>query len=201
MGGHSFAVVLTPEPTPTPSVSYAVWQQHAIGGGDDHRQPYTRRGSMASKLKSHYGGFGRIIHRQPWRVFLDRNHVRTVPASGGASSASRFVVSDIRPAALCAFRSSWISKRIAKSSSALRIRCAAVGAGLSAACCGHDLQGHHALWRGMIRFSAGIKSRIPIRRNGTTAAPRTQETSHDVCLVTDGDADRVGAMDGGRLHQ
>src|SRR5438477_10072838 len=53
--GNNFQVVLTPEPTPTPSVSYAVKKQNAIGGvmiTASHNPPMFN----GFKLKSYYGG-------------------------------------------------------------------------------------------------------------------------------------------------
>jgi phosphomannomutase len=53
--GNEFQVVLTPEPTPTPSVSFAVKQQNAIGGvmiTASHNPPVFN----GFKLKSYYGG-------------------------------------------------------------------------------------------------------------------------------------------------
>ena len=53
--GNGFEVVLTPCPTPTPSVSYAVKYQQAVGGvmiTASHNPPIFN----GFKLKSHYGG-------------------------------------------------------------------------------------------------------------------------------------------------
>src|SRR4029077_4368917 len=53
--GNDFQVVLTPEPTPTPSVSFAVKREKAIGGvmiTASHNPPAFN----GFKLKSHYGG-------------------------------------------------------------------------------------------------------------------------------------------------
>src|SRR6266513_5970330 len=52
--GNGFEVVLTPEPTPTPSVSFAVKEQRAVGGvmiTASHNPPMFNW----FKLKSHYG--------------------------------------------------------------------------------------------------------------------------------------------------
>src|ERR1700734_2450614 len=53
--GNDFQVVLTPEPTPTPSVSFAVKDLHTIGGvmiTASHNPPSFN----GFKLKSPYGG-------------------------------------------------------------------------------------------------------------------------------------------------
>src|SRR5258706_2981514 len=60
--GNGFKVVLTPEPTPTPSVSFAVKDLRAIGGviiTASHNPPSFN----GFKLKSHYGGAGAFPKR------------------------------------------------------------------------------------------------------------------------------------------
>ena len=55
LAGNDFQVVLTPEPTPTPSVSFAVKAQRAVGGvmiTASHNPPIFN----GFKLKSFYGG-------------------------------------------------------------------------------------------------------------------------------------------------
>ena len=55
LAGNGFQVVLTPEPTPTPSVSFAVKAQRAVGGvmiTASHNPPIFN----GFKLKSFYGG-------------------------------------------------------------------------------------------------------------------------------------------------
>src|SRR6185436_12322310 len=71
---NDFAVVLTPEPTPTPSVSFAVKHQRAIGGvmiTASHNPPIFN----GFKLKSHYGGSSESSTCQAIESFLDRNQV------------------------------------------------------------------------------------------------------------------------------
>ena len=53
--GNDFQVILTPEPTPTPSISYAVKNLGAVGGvmiTASHNPPIFN----GFKLKSHFGG-------------------------------------------------------------------------------------------------------------------------------------------------
>src|SRR5437588_4188542 len=55
MAGNAFQVILTPDPTPTPSVSFAVKAQKAIGGvmiTASHNPPVFN----GFKLKAHFGG-------------------------------------------------------------------------------------------------------------------------------------------------
>src|SRR5438105_4629719 len=73
--GNGFRVVLTPEPTPTPSVSFAVKQQRAIGGvmiTASHNPPMFN----GFKLKSHYGGSSDETTCKAIEGFLDRNPVK-----------------------------------------------------------------------------------------------------------------------------
>src|SRR5258705_7261914 len=73
--GNGFAVVLTPEPTPTPSVSFAVKDLGAVGGvmiTASHNPPVFN----GFKLKSHYGGSSDSATCAAVESFLDRNPVR-----------------------------------------------------------------------------------------------------------------------------
>src|SRR5580765_3502851 len=78
--GNGFEVVLTPAPAPTPSVSFAVKQQHAIGGvmiTASHNPPMFN----GFKLKSDYGGSSEPSTCQAVEGFLDRNPVRALGQS------------------------------------------------------------------------------------------------------------------------
>src|SRR5258706_4490944 len=82
--GNGFQVILTPEPTPTPSVSFAVKQQLAIGGvmiTASHNPPMFN----GFKLKSHYGGSSDEATCQAIEGFLGRNPVK----AGALSSTPR----------------------------------------------------------------------------------------------------------------
>src|SRR6266700_1243368 len=77
---NDFDVVLTPEPTPTPSVSFAVKAQRAIGGvmlTASHNPPMFN----GFKLKSHYGGSSESSTCQAVESFLGRNPIRRVALS------------------------------------------------------------------------------------------------------------------------
>src|SRR5438270_1583447 len=74
LAGNGFQVVLTPEPTPTPSVSFAVKEQRAVGGvmiTASHNPPIFN----GFKLKSHYGGSAESSTCQAIESFLDRHPV------------------------------------------------------------------------------------------------------------------------------
>ena len=80
--GNGFQVILTPEPTPTPSVSFAVKHLHAVGGvmiTASHNPPIFN----GFKLKSHYGGSSDSETCKAVESFLDKNP----PAIGNRQSA------------------------------------------------------------------------------------------------------------------
>jgi phosphomannomutase len=111
--GNSFSVALTPEPTPTPSVSFAVKEQRAIGGvmiTASHNPPMFN----GFKLKSHYGGSSDSATCQAVESFLDRNPVRTLKLADAIRS-KQIVLRDVRPAHYAALKRLVDFKLIAKS--------------------------------------------------------------------------------------
>jgi len=190
--GNGYQVVLTPCPTPTPSVSYAVKNQRAIGGvmiTASHNPPVFN----GFKLKSHYGGSTDAASCQAVETYLDKSPIRSTPlAQAGTQVRTR----DVRPAHYAALKKLVDFKLIAKS----RLRFAhealfGVGAGCfeellaGTTCRVTTLNGRHdALFGGI--------NPEPIRANYARSAAFLKKHPHDLCLVTDGDADRVGGMDG-----
>ncbi|MGH7975543.1 MAG: hypothetical protein ACREC8_02640, partial [Limisphaerales bacterium] len=78
--GNDFQVVLTPEPTPTPSVSLAVKNLNAVGGvmiTASHNPPIFN----GFKLKSFYGGSSSSEECKAVESFLDKNPVQSAPHS------------------------------------------------------------------------------------------------------------------------
>jgi len=194
MAGNGYSVVLTPMPTPTPSVSHAVKNQHAVGGvmiTASHNPP----GFNGFKLKSHYGGSSDSETCQTVESWLDKNPVRSVKLADGTKSR-QIVVKDIRPAHFAALKRLVDFKLISKSK--LRFAHEAlfgVGAGCfeeilaGTTCKVTTLNGAHDPLFG------GINPE-PIERNYGRSQAYLCKHPHDLCLVTDGDADRVGGMDG-----
>jgi phosphomannomutase len=192
--GNGYDVVLTSEPTPTPAVSFAVKVQRAVGGvmiTASHNPPAFN----GFKLKSWYGGSAESSTCQEVEALLDRNPVQTLDL-GVAVKEGRAVVKDIRPAHYSAIKKLVDFKLIARS----RLRFAhdalfGVGAGCFDAllagttCKVTTLNGAHDPNFG------GINPE-PIVKNYARSAAYLKKHPHDICLVTDGDADRVGAMDG-----
>ncbi|MGN6643850.1 MAG: phosphoglucomutase/phosphomannomutase family protein, partial [Verrucomicrobiota bacterium] len=194
LAANDFRVWLTPEPTPTPAVSFAVKQQNAIGGvmiTASHNPPAFN----GFKLKSFYGGSSDSETCQRIEAFLDKNPVRTQPLAT-ALKTKQVQIKDIRPAHYAAIKKLVDFKLIAKSK--LRFAHEAlygVGAGCfeqllaGTSCQVTTLNGKHDPLFG------GINPE-PIEKNYGRSAAYLKKHPHDICLVTDGDADRVGGMDG-----
>ena len=186
--GNGFDVILTSVPTPTPAVSFAVKKLRAIGGvmiTASHNPPSFN----GFKLKAHFGGSADSAICQSVESWLDKNPVRS---ANGASLKLR----DIRSDHYRAIRNLVDFQLIAKS----RLRFAhealfGVGAGCfddllaGTTCRVTTLNGQHDPNFG------GINPE-PIARNYARSAAFLKNHPHDICLVTDGDADRVGGMDG-----
>ena len=207
LAGNGFEVILTPEPTPTPSVSFAVKYLGAVGGvmiTASHNPPIFN----GFKLKSYYGGSSDSGTCKTVESFLDKNPVRRAPGSAGVSPASfvhagatpalpgEITVQDVRPAHYAALKKLVDFKLIAKS----KLRFAhdalfGVGAGCfetilaGTTCKVTTLNGKHDVLFG------GINPE-PIVQNYARSQAFLKKHPHDICLVTDGDADRVGGMDG-----
>ena len=189
--GNDFEVILTTQPTPTPAVSYAVKAQKAVGGvmiTASHNPPAFN----GFKLKAHYGGSAETATCQAVEALIDKHPVRAIANGMKTSIISR----DIRPAHYRAVKKLVDFKRIARS----KLRFAhdalyGVGAGCfeellaGTTCKVTTLNGRHDPNFG------GINPE-PVQENYTASAAWLKRHPHDLCLVTDGDADRVGGMDG-----
>ncbi|HXD01129.1 MAG TPA: phosphoglucomutase/phosphomannomutase family protein, partial [Verrucomicrobiae bacterium] len=191
---NGFEVVLTSEPTPTPAVSLAVKQHGAVGGVmiTASHNPAIFNGF---KLKSWYGGSSESSFCQEVESFLDRNPVRTIELADAVKNGD-VKVEDIRPAHYRAIKKLVDFKLIAKS----KLRFAhdalfGVGAGCfdemlaGTSCRVTTLNGEHNPLFG------GINPE-PIAKNYARSSAYLRKHPHDICLVTDGDADRIGGMDG-----
>ena len=192
--GNNFQVVLTAEPTPTPSVSFAVKNLNAVGGvmiTASHNPPSFN----GFKLKSHYGGSSDSETCKAVESFLDRHPVKTKPLAD-AIKGGQIKIADVRLAHYAALKKLVDFKLIAKS----KMRFAhealfGVGAGCfeeilaGTTCKVTTLNGAHDVLFG------GINPE-PIEKNYARSQKFLRVHPHDICLVTDGDADRVGGMDG-----
>ncbi|MDB6123638.1 MAG: phosphotransferase [Pedosphaera sp.] len=192
--GNGYQVVLTSEPTPTPAVSFAVKEQNAIGGvmiTASHNPPAFN----GFKLKSYYGGPADPSSCLQVESFLDKNPVQAVDLDTAVKN-KRATIKNIRPAHYKAIKKLVDFKLIAKSK--LRFAHEALF-GVGAGCFDELLAGttcqvttlnaaHDPLFGGI--------NPEPIEKNYVRSAAYLKKYPHDICLVTDGDADRVGGMDG-----
>jgi phosphomannomutase len=186
---NDYQVILTSSPTPTPSVSYAVKNLGAVGGvmiTASHNPPEFN----GFKLKSYFGGSSSPEECQGVESFLDR----TAPLA--TLHSSLITEADIRPAHFAAIKRLVDFKLIAKSK--LRVAHDAlfgVGAGVfetllaKTNCTVTTLNGAHDVLFG------GICPE-PLPRNYVLGGAQLKKNPHDICLVTDGDSDRIGAMYG-----
>ncbi len=186
--GNGFQVILTAQPTPTPAVSYSVKAQRGIGGvmiTASHNPPAFN----GFKLKAHFGGSSEPAMCQAVEALLGKNPVQ-------AGGQSHIQTADIRPAHYQAIKKLVDFKLIARS----KLRFAhdalfGVGAGCFAellagtSCPVTTLNAKHDPNFG------GINPE-PVQKNYAQSAAFLKKHPHDICLVTDGDADRVGGMDG-----
>lgn len=189
--GNDYEVILTPEPTPTPCVSFAVKNLGAVGGvmiTASHNPPIFN----GFKLKSHFGGSSGPEECQAVESWLDKNP----PQLHRPDTTHRISKRDIRPAHFAAIKRLVDFKLIARSK--LRVAHDAlfgVGAGVfetllaKSNCTVTTLNGKHDVLFG------GICPE-PLPKNYVLGGAQLRRNPHDLCLVTDGDADRIGAMDG-----
>lgn len=187
LAANGFQVTLTTQPVPTPAVSYAVKAQGAAGGvmiTASHNPPAFN----GFKLKASYGGSAESTICAGVEGLLDKS-------TAGKSQGS-ITKSDITTDYFAAIKKLVNFPLIAKSG--LKFAHEAlygVGAGCfdrllkGTSCTVTTLNGEHDPNFG------GINPE-PIAKNYGKSAAYLKKHPHDLCLVTDGDADRVGGMTG-----
>ncbi len=190
MAANGFETVLSNAPLPTPSVSFAVKQSRAVGGvmiTASHNPPIFN----GYKLKAHYGGSAESSLCQAVERRLDQS---STPGLFGASG--KVLLKDLRPAHFAAIKKLVDFKLIARSK--LRFAHEALF-GVGAGCFDQLLRGttcRVTTLDGAHDPNFGGINPEPIAANYTRSAAWLRRHPHDLCLVTDGDADRVGGMDG-----
>jgi phosphomannomutase len=194
LAGNGFEVVLTMEPTPTPSVSFAVKSLRAAGGVmiTASHNPAAFNGF---KLKAYFGGSAEPSMCQAVEALLDKAPIRS-SVFADAVKEKRIVLRDLRSAHYRAVKRLVDFKLIARS----KLKFAhdplfGVGAG-----CFDDLLAGTSCKVTTLNSAhdpnfGGINPE-PIPKNYGPTAAYLRKHPHDICLVTDGDADRVGGMDG-----
>ncbi len=190
---NGFEVILTSVATPTPAVSYAVKTHHAIGGVmiTASHNPASFNGY---KLKAHFGGSAQEATCHAVEALIDRT--RSFSGNGHYSTREGFREEDLRPAHYAAIRKQVDMGVINRTK--LRIAHDAmhgVGAGCfpellgKSRCNVTTLNGEHDP-------NFGGVNPEPILANYGKTVTWLRKHPQDLCLVTDGDADRIGAMDG-----
>ncbi|HEY3915283.1 MAG TPA: phosphoglucomutase/phosphomannomutase family protein [Verrucomicrobiae bacterium] len=190
LAGNGFSVVLSNCPVPTPSVSFAVKQRAATGGvmiTASHNPPIFN----GYKLKAYYGGSAETSFCLEVEKRLGQNAVRAT-----ADAERGITLEDLRPAHFKAIKKLVDFKLIAKSK--LRFAHEALF-GVGAGCFDELLRGttcRVTTLNGAHDPNFGGINPEPIALNYARSAAFLKKNPHDLCLVTDGDADRVGGMDG-----
>jgi len=190
LAANGFQAILSTCPVPTPSVSFAVKKRQAVGGvmiTASHNPPIFN----GYKLKAHYGGSAESSLCQEVEKRLDQS---PIPALDGG--AGKVALEDLRPAHFQAIKKLVDFKLIARSK--LRFAHEALF-GVGAGCFDQLLRGttcRVTTLDGAHDPNFGGINPEPIAANYTRSAAWLRRHPHDLCLVTDGDADRVGGMDG-----
>jgi phosphomannomutase len=192
--GNGFEVVLTSTPTPTPSVSFAVTRRNAVGGvmlTASHNPPRFN----GFKIKSHLGASAESDICQAIERLLDRKPVESMPLTEGIKT-KRVIIKDLRSAHFAALKKLVDFSLVARS----RLRFAHDALfGVGAGCFDEILAGTTCkvtTLNGKYDPLFGGINPEPVEKNYARSAAFLKKNPHDICLVTDGDADRVGAMDG-----
>jgi phosphomannomutase len=190
LAANGFEAVLATCPVPTPAVSFAVKQRQAVGGvmiTASHNPPMFN----GFKLKAHYGGSAESSLCQEVEKRLDQSPWRALPGGAG-----KVALEDLRPAHFRAIKKLVDFKLIARSK--LRFAHEALF-GVGAGCFDQLLRGttcRVTTLDGAHDPNFGGINPEPIAANYVRSAAWLRRHPHDLCLVTDGDADRVGGMDG-----
>lgn len=194
LAGNGFEVTLTNAPTPTPAVSFAVKKQNAIGGvmiTASHNPPAFN----GFKLKAHYGGSAEPAICQAVEAQLDAQPVQAISLEEGIKQ-KKILVRNIRPVHYQAIKKLVDFPLIAKSH--LKFAHEALF-GVGAGCFDELLAGTTCKVTTLNAAHdpnfGGINPE-PIAKNYGRSSAYLFKHPHDLCLVTDGDADRVGGMDG-----
>ncbi len=192
LAGNGFVVTLTDRPTPTPSVSFEVKRQKAIGGvmlTASHNPPAFN----GFKLKAWYGGSAEPAQCSAVEALLDQSPVQAMDFPQ-ARKDRRILLRDVRGAHYAAIKKLVDFPRIARSK--LKFAHEALY-GVGAGCFDELLAGttcRVTTINAAHNPGFGGLNPEPIARNYINSIPLLKKHPHDICLVTDGDADRVGGL-------
>ncbi|MCX6900001.1 MAG: phosphoglucomutase/phosphomannomutase family protein [Verrucomicrobia bacterium] len=193
LAGNDIATILTSQPSPTPAVSYAIKDRGLIGGvmiTASHNPPEFN----GFKIKADFAGSADTAMTDAVEKLLDRETPRITPFET-ARGQGRIVVEDIRgPHRVAAGRFVDL-ERIAKTK--LRVVVDSMHG------CGQrgieEILSPYGMTATTLRAEAdptfGGVNPEPIAPNLHSLAGYLSAHRADIALVTDGDADRIGAMD------
>jgi phosphomannomutase len=192
--GNGFKVLLSDSPVPTPAVSYAVKAHRAAGGvmiTASHNPPAFN----GYKIKAWFGGAADPVLCRAVEQRLDASPLQAVPFAA-AVKARQIQLKDLRRPHYAAIKRLVDFPLIAASK--LRFAHEALF-GVGAGCFDELLAGTTCRVTTLnaahdVNFG-GINPE-PLAKNYVRSAAYLKQHPHDLCLVTDGDADRVGGMDG-----
>jgi phosphomannomutase len=194
MAANGFTVLLSDSPTPTPAVSFTVKAVKGIGGvmiTASHNPPAFN----GFKLKAHFGGSAEPAMCQAIEALLDKSPVQSVKLDD-AVKAGKVALQNFEPDYFAAIKQLVDFPLIAKSK--LKFAHEALY-GVGAGCFDKLLKGTTckvSTINAAHNPNFGGINPEPIEKNYGNSQAFLKKHPHDICLVTDGDADRVGAMDG-----
>jgi phosphomannomutase len=189
LAGNDITTILTPAPTPTPALSFAIKERGLIGGvmvTASHNPP-TFNGY---KIKADFGGSADNAMTDAVEKLLDCEPLRVLPLEQ-ARGQGRVVVEDLRGPHRAAAGSFVDLERIAK---------ARLGVVVDSmhGCGGREIEELLATTttlRAEPDPNFGGVNPEPIAGNLRSLSDYLRGHRADIALVTDGDADRIGAMD------
>lgn len=188
--GNGFEVILARDAVPTPAVSYHVKTRRAIGGvmiTASHNPPKFN----GFKIKAHFGGSADSTLCRKVEAKLDRRPVKFADPRN-----QKIKIKDLTKTYFKALVKlvdfDWIAKSQTKfAHDALY--------GVGAGCFDQilaDTSCQVTTLRGEPNPGFGGIHPEPIPSNYKASSVYLKQHPHDLCLVTDGDADRIGGMDG-----
>lgn len=191
--GNGFEVVLTPSPAPTPAVSFAVKRLRATGGvmiTASHNPPWFN----GLKIKTHLGGPADGALCREIESWLDRAPARRQAWAAAPSGTAR--KRDLAGPHLEQIGRMVDLERISRAG--LRVAHDALfGAGIG--CVARLLEGTGCQVTPLNHQPDpmfGGANPEPVERNCHSSQAFLRRNPHDICLITDGDSDRIGALDG-----
>ncbi|MFA7004719.1 MAG: phosphoglucomutase/phosphomannomutase family protein [Verrucomicrobiia bacterium] len=193
LAGNDIATILTTQPSPTPAVSYAIKDRGLIGGvmiTASHNPPEFN----GVKIKVDFAGSADSEMTDAVEKLLDCKPPRTIPFET-ARGQGRIVVEDVRGPHRAAVGRFVDLERIAKAKLGIVVDS-------MHGCGGREIEeilSPHDMTTTTLRANAdptfGGVNPEPIAPNLHSLAGYLSTHRADIALVTDGDADRIAAMD------